>query len=49
MTPTDPLQTPAPLPDPAEPDFAMPAEGEAAVAPVTHEVDADDMFDPLSG
>ncbi len=49
MNPNDPMQTPAAVPDPTEPDFAMPADGEDAVATVTHEVDTDDMFDPMAG
>ena len=48
MDPNDPLKTEPAVPDPTAPDFAMPADGEAVVAPVSHEVDQDDMFDPMA-
>ncbi len=49
MHPNDPATAPAAVPNPTDPDFMMPDKGEAEVASVTHEVDTDDMFDPMAG
>ena len=48
MDPNDPATAPVVMPDPTEPDFAMPAESEEVVAPLIHGIDQDDMFDPMA-
>lgn len=49
MDPTILPLTPPAIPDPSEPDFAMPEDAVAAVSSMTNAVDTDDMFDPMAG